>query len=193
MDLRVPPWVTPTLAIWGAALSTLVFVRDWWRHRVRVAVLLRYGPPPPGVRTGNTDPAAFPLGLAATVINKGREPVHLAKVAFEAEGGLRMSFPPLSTEPALGELRPGQSFISFLPAETAWTLSEYSEHRRLRAIVTDQVGRRYFSSYAATGPVEKTPTGWSLRPVSSPRSRLRRAWLRARALADAERPARTRM
>lgn len=143
--MTATPSVTLLLAIWGAALSTFVVVRDSWRARRRANVSVT------GVLMPTTPQE---IGLVTTVSNTGHESIYLDRVVLSP----LLARPWNSREHSLGaqqlpmELKPGQSFSTRPVAlglfQEALRFGEdlgIAEASKFRVLFYDAIGRTYSS------------------------------------------------
>jgi hypothetical protein len=163
---RMEMTLTAGLAVWGAVLSTVVVVRDYWRSRVRARVLVAYGMPP----TQGAQESEVKFFAVGTIQNRGRETIVLGAVGIAMDDGSNLLFRPrYGEDPLPKELPPGQAYSVHFDAADAWALSSSAAHRRIRFMFGDQLGRWYYSPYIGTGIPKRTADGWSFSPEPLPR------------------------
>ncbi|MDP3909028.1 MAG: hypothetical protein Q8Q14_01430 [Gemmatimonadales bacterium] len=172
-------WVTTAIAGWGAILATILAVRALTRAPGRARVGLGY--------TARAGAAAQPFVLAATISNRGREPIFLAEATLDTRR-IAMSTTRFATAPPLPvEVKPGQSYTADFEAAMVWAASSYGPFREVRVLFRDQRGRSYASEFLAAGEPRQTPTGWTLSLAERPTvgQRLRAGILRRHRTASA--------
>jgi hypothetical protein len=177
-------WTTTLIAAWGAALATFGFLRDHWRTRGRARVRVGY-------TAGGGQATTQPFVLTATISNHGREPIFLARAAFDT-GRVAVSSSQFDTATPLPvELKPGQSYTAVFDAQLVWATSPNAPFREVRVLFYDQLGRSYVSDSVPMGEPRQVATGWELNPVERPTLGQRlRARLPRRRAARPGRPAR---
>lgn len=143
---------TSVVAIYGAVLSTIVFVRDTWSRRRRARVFV-----------GWTATPGSGFVLVGSLANTGREPIfiescNVARVGRVSLGG---GYTPGSDRlPA--EVKPGQSIRVAFPADAVYSLGSSTSPRVMQVTFVDQVGNRYRSGYFTARKQNREETGWSL-------------------------------
>jgi hypothetical protein len=141
------------LALYGAALSTAIVVRDYVRARARAKVRAGYAVP---------DVVAEQSGFAlvGVMANHGRESIFLRSASVEVKGSMRVSRQqPASMTQFPFELKAGQSFTAAFAAEFVQSIATYGKPGLVRVIFFDQLGREYRSAYLVPGEVRPLETG----------------------------------
>ena len=145
------------LAVWGAALSTFVVLRDSLRARPKGRVQVDYEFLP------NVKPSA--MGIAAKFSNVGREPIFLARAVMRSSLGPtgwreRSSL----SETILPELAPWHSCTAHFTIGDDEEINRIAETvygtpvgQRFSVDFYDQVRRRYSSGPMALATIEQTP------------------------------------
>lgn len=134
----MPDWVTPVPAIYGAAISTALVLRERVRDARKIAVRLQFG----AIGPANQDV------LIATASNVGLRPIHLVSARFltsDREYGLQ----PADTPELPRTLAPTESVDIFVLTAELRTALEYRRtrtHRSVRLVgaqFRDGSGNRY--------------------------------------------------
>lgn len=154
----IPEKLLPTLiAVYGAALSTFIFIRDMRSRRARASVTAGYVDD----ATSTTPDPAFML--ACTLANTGRETIFIDRVGLEIPGFAMISGGNLTALPRFpAEVKPGQSASAYFEARHVASMAARHPERLLRPLFWDQLGRSYRGPLMAAGSVNKTETGWQL-------------------------------
>ena len=141
------------LALYGAALSTAIVMRDYLRSRARAKVRAGYAVP-------NVVAEQSGFALVGVIANHGRESIFLQSASVEVKGAMRASQQqPASMIQFPFELKAGQSFAAAFAAEFVQSIATYGNSGLVRVLFFDQLGREYRSAYLVPGEVGASETG----------------------------------
>ena len=135
--------LTAALALYGAVLSTLVFLDQRSKDKSQVKVSLTFGMIE-FIGQGLSDPQ-----LLITAANTGNRPVTLSSAFLQLPNGKTVVFPrPLSTVNFPHELQPGKNCIVWSePEKIAAELREegFTGTTKLKGAYRDETGKEYMS------------------------------------------------
>jgi hypothetical protein len=144
--MPLSPSTSSYVALYGAALSTAIFLRDARNRSPRARVSVSYGHNPETKRLEDS------IGLAARIANHGRETILLGSCGLEVRRGARFRRSLNGSQTPQGlEIKPGQSVDFVFPLDLARGIGGGPTGRALRVVFYDQLERPYYSGYFLTG------------------------------------------